>query len=329
MQSKSPERRARRIWAVGLIVAGAVAGIGVFAAVYFARNAPTAILVDGRPIAVVESRAVAKTALANARLSRAAGIPSRDLRFVRPVILRAASRNSEITDLPECVRALEAVTSVEADLFAIAVDGVPVVALRSKKDAEEALDLVKAEYERGIQNLCGKSTFKGNVFISRQFVDVGLFRDSPKSAFDALTAVAEPSTIHIVEPGDRAVYIAERYDISLDDLEAANPGVNLDRLTEGDKLVIRQEKQPITVVSRAMVTETVQITPPPGTRQSSHRTGERIMRMMVTYENGRPVAREIISQITTWDRPRVTRTHRSHRKSPKEVSAPAPETTPQ
>ena len=325
MQGKAATNSARRVLVKPVLftmVAAAV--LGTFAALYYGRNTPCTILVEGKQIASVESRAIAKEALAEARRGQAGDVQSGGLRFAEEVTLRAASKDADLADLPEAVGALENATSVEAELWAVSVDGLPVAGLRSQKDAEKTLDLVKRYYERGMPNVYGESSFKGKVFVERRYVDAGKYHSSPEKACEALTSVIEPPIIHVVQTGDRAVHLAKKYDISLDELQSNNPSVDLDRLTEGDSLVIRRAAQPITVISKALVTKTVVVMPPSEVRRHSQASaGKRTVRMLVTYENGAPAGQELISQITTWDRPKISRSRRSRPSEPSEATKPS------
>ncbi len=307
MEGNTPAEAPKRTWtryvlpiAIVLVV-GAIAG-GIM---YQIQKSPCTILVNGKPVTSVESRFIAKRVLAAARELKAHGAPSDVLRFADKVTIRGASASVETSDVPEAVRAVEESASVEAELYAINIDGTPIIGLKNKADADRTLELVKKYYEKGLQNLAGKSTFKGDVFVERRFIGTDKFRLTPEDACNTLTSISEPALTHMIQPGDRAVHLPAQYGISLDELKALNPGVDLDRLTEGNQLIIRRAKQPITVITKSIVTKTETISPPTDAmRYGSTRTGKRVMRMMVTYENGRPASQEIISQITTWDRPK-------------------------
>jgi hypothetical protein len=324
MQGKASTDSARRAIVKPVLFTMVIAALGTSAALYYVRTTPCTILVEGKPIASVESRVVAKKALAEARRGRAGDVQSGGLRFAEEVTLRAASKDADLADLPEAVGALENATTVQAELWAISVDGVPTAGLRTRKDAEKALDLVKRHYESGLPNTCGESSFKGNVFVERRYVDAGKYHSSPEKACDTLTSVIESPIMHVVQSGDRAVYLAEKYDISLDELQSNNPNLDLEQLTEGESLVIRRATQPITVISKALVTKTVVVMPPSEAgRRSRASAGKRTVRMLVTYENGAPAGQELISQITTWDRPKISHSRRSRRSKPPEAAKPS------
>lgn len=308
MENESPTTHStKRNWTGrALLVIAAIVIIGAAAAaVYRLDMSPCTIVVNGKPVANVESRSAAKKVLAEARNLRSHGAPSDAMRFADRVTIRSASANAELSDLPEAVRSLEKAAAVEADLYAINVGGAPLAALRSKTDAGRALELVKQHYEKGLKNLVGQSTFQGDVYIEKRYINADKFYKTPEDACRVLTDLSEPAMTHTVERGDRAVHLVTQYGLTTNELKSLNPGVNLDRLTEGDELVVRRAKHPITVISKSMETKTVDITPPSGvSRYSGARTGKRVMRVMVTYENGSPASREVVSQLTTWDRPK-------------------------
>ncbi|HET6455308.1 MAG TPA: LysM domain-containing protein [Armatimonadota bacterium] len=308
------------IWiACAALILGAI----VLAAVGHFHSAPYTIVVDGKPIVTVESRSTAKKVLADVRLQGTTIVSPSATQFVQSVTFRRAEKNPGLSDLPEAVRALEKAVTIEAEGFAIIVNDEPVVALPRKSDADSTLELVKRFYERKIKTLYTSSTFKENVFVDKRYVEAERLRATPADAVSALTTTSERPLTHVVQRGDRAVNIIRQYKISLADLKALNQGINPDKLTEGDILTVRLPKLPITVVCKSLITETVKVTPPVDVR-SGPRTGTRTSKILVTSENGRRAGQEIISQVTTWDRPAPRKYSRSRSKPVKSVSTPKP-----
>lgn len=202
---------------------------------------------------------------------------------------------------------LESRTAAKTEIksFVIVVDGDLIAALPSEKEAEKALELTKGIHERKIPNLHTPSAFKEQVLVQKRAVDVNKLFQSADEAARFLTTALEKPLIHIIQPGDRAVKIAQQYNISIDELGELNPGVNLDIITEGDRLIIRKAKFPVTLVSKARIIRTITVTSPPEARKHGiSRTGKRTVTSLVTYENGEQVSEEVISQVTTWERPK-------------------------
>jgi hypothetical protein len=343
MEDQSSTPAPKRTWTGRLLLVVVIVLIAVAVGIvaYQVQKSPCTILINGKPVANVESRFAASRVLAEARALDAHGAPSNALRFTERVTIRSASSSDEISEAPEAVRAVDQAASVEAELFAVSVDGTPMVGLPNKALADRTIEMVKQHYEKGLPNIVGKSTFRGDVFVEKRFIAADRFRGTPEEACNTLTSISEPAITHTVVPGDRAVNVARQYGMSLDTLKGLNPGVEMARLTEGDLLVIQRAKQPVVVLTRSITSKTVDITPPPdAARYGGARTGKRVMRVMMTYENGQPASEEVISQITTWDRPKSSysedsssysgysgrhyRHYRRHRTTSSHGSAPSP-----
>ena len=311
MHAQNSEHSAKRIWTERAVFAAIIVGIGIWTAVSRLQSAPSTIVVDGKPIVSVESRSAAKKALIDVRLQRAIGVPAGSVRFAQQVTLRTAPKDAELAELPEAVRALQEVVTVEAELFAITANGKPVVAFTLKEDAEQTLSLVKRYYEDKIRNLHAESTFKEKVLIEKRYVDVQTFCASTEEAVRTLTSTAEKPMIHVVQWGDRAAKLAQRYVVPLAELKKLNPDMDLNRISEGDELLIRRAAAPVTVISKVLVTKTVAVTRPRAViRYRGARVGKRVTKTLITYENGEQVGEEIISQVTTWEKASSTGTQR-------------------
>jgi LysM repeat protein len=267
---------------------------------------PYGIYVDGKQVAVVESLGTAKRVLNEVRLGRAGNAPSGSVQFVQSVSLKEASRKSELLDLPEAKKVLEQATSVEAHAYAILANDEPVVALSDRGDAFKTLERVKEHYEAMVNDLKAESQFKERVAVQERYVSLGLLQPSVDDAAKFLTSSVEPPTICTISAGDRGSKIAVQYHVSLEELKNLNPGQNLNRLREGDQLVVRPSRLPITVVTKNLVEKTVSVAPPSDVRRHSRlKNGTRQMRVELIYENGRQVDEQILSQITNWNRPKI------------------------
>lgn len=316
MHEKASSRSKKWIWKTLVLLAALITGIGSWMAVSRLSSGPHAIMINDNPVVSVKSRNIAKEVLREVKFRGTDNLPGGSVRFTQHVTIRKSPVNMELSDMSDAVDALGAAVTVEIKSFAITADGAPVVTLPGREAAEETLRLVKQFYERKLGTLDTQSTFKEKIFIDEQFVDIRKFRTSPEDALILLTTISEKPLIHMVQRGDRAVKIANQYGITFDELQRMNLHTNLELLTAGSRLVIRRPKMPITVVSKAKVTKTVTVTPPPEVRKyGGARTGKRRMQVVAVYENGIPVSEEIVSQVTTWDRPR--------RSAPRKPAVPA------
>jgi LysM repeat protein len=299
-------------WIIPLVTGIVVGAIGWFGILHLCKT-PYTILVDGKPVATVESFAAAKTVLKEARTRRIGNKAPGEVRFAVQVSLKKAKRDVSIVDIPEAVRAVETAAPVEVEGYAIVVDDEPILALQSEKQAQESLRLLKDYYSSKLPEIHVKPSFKEQVYIEKRFVDPAKLCTSPGEALDLMISETTKPVYYTIKAGDRAVKIAAEYGISLNELKAINPKVDLNRLVEGDRLMVRKGRKPITVVHKARIVQTVTVTPPPtAPYYLRNKTGKRTVTTIVTYENGEPVSQEIISQVTTWNRSKgINSPHRS------------------
>lgn len=262
---------------------------------------PYTILVDGKPIVTVESRGAAKRILSDLR--QLGEVPDESTRFTQSVTMRKASDSAEITDLPEATKRLQPAVNVEARLFAIVVNGKPIVSLANESSAQQTLDLLKRKYQEQTSSNPSETSFKEAVSVAERHVPMSLFRRSPEEALSVLTSPSEQAVYHKVAPGDRAVHIALRYGISVQQLKSLNPDADLNRLSDGDTLLVQTPRLPITVVTKSLVDRTTTVEHESGRRRGRTSGGKRHTKAYIVYENGKQADEQLISQLTTWQRP--------------------------
>ncbi|MGB9588108.1 MAG: LysM peptidoglycan-binding domain-containing protein [Armatimonadota bacterium] len=282
---------------------GVIVGMGIWAGLARISGGPYTILVDGKPVVSVESLSAAKTVLKKARSENLRHGVGSEVRFALPVSIEKAKRGTAFVDIPEAVRQVQSVAPVEVEGYAILVDNEPILALRSEKEARESLRLVKEYYTSKLPKTSIKPTFKEQVYIEKRFVEPSKLCGSPAEALDLMTSEIEKPVYYTIKPGDRALKVAAQYGVSLTELKALNPQQDLDRLVEGDRIMMKKGRKPITVIHKVRVVQVLPVTPPPGAaRHLRNKIGKRTTTTLVTYENGEPVSEEIISQVTTWNR---------------------------
>lgn len=292
----------RRPWLERGAFMCAIAALGLWLAYDNLLNVPHTIFVDGKPIVTLESRGEARSALGEVTDRQLSGKEISSPSFTQRVALRRAPDDTEVSTAENAVSALDPLLVVKAQAYAIVVDGTAAIGLPKERDAERALDLVKQRYSNRLKNLYARPTFREQVVLQRRYLPVDSILMSPDKTADYLTSVHEKPTYHTLKAGDRAVHLTAQYGISLDELKSLNPGMDVNRLTEGDRLLIRRPKSPLTVVAKSLVTEIAPVQAPGG-RHMAAKTGKRQTWAVVTYENGIEVGREVTRVMTTWDKP--------------------------
>lgn len=289
-------------------------------------NRPYAIEVDGKAVAYVDSRQTAESVIAAVNK-----IPGSE--FKENVTVGRGGRNDEPVALEVAEKALRQASTLMIEAWVLFVDGRPGVALATEEDASQVLNKARERFGSMVENLMEEPTFKEAVTVEPAVVEAALIHYDIEKALDDLVSDAPVQRAsssggtkreHIVQSGQIAGAIAQKYGINLDKLAQLNPGRDLARLQIGDRLVVGESTKPvsdkahksmeptgaanITVVVRDLViqtesipyrTETISSTQMFEGKQvvlSPGKPGLRRVKRAVTYENGVKTGSEIIEE---------------------------------
>jgi len=277
---------------------------------------PHAIVIDGNIISTVASLGEAKESVAQAKSMIAGKQLSDDIHLPQKISFKYVSNPDNIMSIDTSANLISKHISAEALLYTITANGKPVAALNNEYEAKETLERLKIYYNHLPGDLKGKSSFKEKVRIKQQFAPLHIACESVDDAVKFLTKYTKQPQRHIVMQGERAVNIASKYGIPVSDIERLNPETDVAVLEPMQSIIIHPGLKPITVVTKGFVTVTTQLEPPPDAyRYGRNITGKRTTKMVTVYENGSPVQSEIVSQVTTWNRPKFHEYRRRHRSS--------------
>ncbi len=225
--------------------------LGLMVALLFSRRAtlPVAIFVNGEPVAWLSNSRLAQHAiqLAREKMRKQYG---QEVDFAEKVetgnLSLPPSRN--LSSPAEAAELLLASASPAQRAWVVKVNDQVVAALRSKEEAEQALELVKAHFTPANVTLVKPPRFKEKVVVQEgKFAVRGVVADA-ETAAQKLIGGLEPPQYHIVKSGEVAIRIARKYGLTLEEMQQLNPDKDLDRLRIGDKLLIKRGKPMVTVV---------------------------------------------------------------------------------
>ena len=128
--------------------------------------------------------------------------------------------------------------------YVLYIDGEPVAATTFPNALEEMLEQLKKSY---ITANTVDSYFVENVEIKQEYTDASLVMNLGNIA-EILNATKSGEVTYTVEAGDSYYYIADLYDMSVDDLLDMNPGYDPKLLRVGDVLTISNAVPYLTVV---------------------------------------------------------------------------------
>jgi LysM repeat protein len=276
-------RLQRRLWmerAVWLVLLGLLAALHFRALLGERRVALVAA--DGRPVAVVATERDARRLLD--QIKSASGLPTDKIGFAEKVTFHpvAESRNPPQSDR-EAMEALSEKLHLIVTAAAIIAEGQLVVGLPDQEQAVKTLSLILREFSAG--EATAPPYFKENVKVDMRNVPAGKFCATAQEALTRILEESAPKAEHKVVQGDSAWKLAQRYDVSLSRLAAANPDFDMNRLQVGQTLKIPGELPPLTVIAHREVES------PAGQGE-----GGRSQKVRITYENGVEVKREVIAR---------------------------------
>ena len=167
------------------------------------------------------------------------------------VYITRICHQSDITPDEEIMQNMMATYEETSPAYALYVDGVLVCATKERQDLTTVLDNYKKEfYVEG-----AAVGFYQNVEIKEEYVPVA-YLCSSESVYEAITKTEEEQIEYTVQENDTMWDIANRNNISVDDIMALNPDMT-DLIKPGDILILN-ETEPLLQV-KASYTETVEM----------------------------------------------------------------------
>jgi LysM repeat protein len=218
---------------------------------YVIVNAPYAISLEGRVLAVLRTQDDAIHALRLYRAEYAPKAPGVVTFIEGEPLIRPYGKVSEVVAPDKAAEQLKQHLTPMYDGYALFVNRMPLALLATK---EEALQTISLMLERGLKGKPGIPTFRQRVTVDHLRLELEegktLIILSPRETAAELVRSPRPR-VHIVELGDNFWKIATANGITVDDLKALNPGVDYRRLHKGDRVKLPDSPSPVTVVVRA------------------------------------------------------------------------------
>jgi LysM repeat protein len=256
---------------------------------------PVAILVDGKPVATVESLAQASQ-IVKAVHERQVGpeyMDSDDPHFRQDVEFKHTTADVPIDSLDAATAKLSASATTVVQADAIIVDKKWTVALPDAATAQAAVDELRQHYADLPPNVpvAEKPTFVQNVSIERRTVPASLTRRSADAAAQLLWTPPQPVT-YVVEPHQTGWLISKKFHMTFADFLRANAGSDVNRLAPGDTVIVSKTFPPVDVIVKKMTQQ----------NQTFGGTGVRQVTMESTYIDGNLVGTPITESMMTISR---------------------------
>ncbi len=206
-------------------------------AIAFAGNYTRAYVVnlDGEEVGMVSDKEELDVVLSNVE-TRVAGIMGEDYDYDPDITLTPTYTLAKTCDAAELEAQLFQESGVLKEAYAIAVNGDDVGYAATEAELQAVLDRVAQPY---LTDDTVSYEFVGDV----EILPVELPSDAEldvEALYAKLTQFDEEESRYVVQKGDTFGGIAKKQDMTMAELQALNPGVNVNRLSVGQQLVIKQ-----------------------------------------------------------------------------------------
>ncbi|NLJ40114.1 MAG: LysM peptidoglycan-binding domain-containing protein [Clostridiales bacterium] len=200
---------------------------------------------------------------------------------------------------------------IKTNAYAITIDGTKLFYVNSAHEAQKIIEDIKAPYIKSAKEREGCSLEDVSVKEEYSFVEELVSQDeiiTPEEAEDIILNGREGYKEYEVKEGDNIWVIAEANDITLSDLEAANPGVSDRIIQPGEIFKIGHVERLLTVVTKERLEYTKEIDFETQVKEDRNlevgktkvlqegEKGKKEIVALVTREDGQEVDREIVEE---------------------------------
>lgn len=216
------------------------------------------------------------------------------------------AKDEQLSSKEVLMRGIRSQLGQQVQAVAVHVEGEALVTLRSKEEARELLAKIQEPYlKEDIEYL--EVDFLEDVEIIETSAQIGEIRPL-EEALQFVSTGTDEEKMYTVEPGDSSWLIAQRNDMTVEEIAEANPDINVEVLSIGQEISLIVPKPYLTVKSRYYVeqTETIPFETENVDTESMYEGDQRItvqgeegkrdIKAYVVEENGVVADREILEE---------------------------------
>jgi len=161
------------------------------------------------------------------------------------------AEDEEITNNNVVEKSIKSNLTFNVAAFALNVDGKDLVYLKTEAEAKQILDKIKQPYIEAMKaddSKIDEVKIVEDVKIEKKEVHISKVEDFEKALAILQKGTDEVKT-HVVEKGENYWTIARKYNLSVEDLQKANPGKNSELVHPGDEISLVVPKPYLTVAT--------------------------------------------------------------------------------
>lgn len=232
----------------------AVVSIALIAGVYQANSSVTAysVEVDNNVLAIVRSQEDFLGALEEVK-NEAISVYGQDVVLNDdPAFIETKVKKDEITELEDMIKSIKDQIDIKLKAVAIVIDGEEIAIVKDQQAANTILEDIKSPFLEKEESEYDDVEFKEKV----EVVEVGAEFSEILSKEEALKKIAvgtDEEKIHEVQKGENTWTIARKYDLKMDDIEKANPGIEPEKLQIGQQISLIVPKPLVSVITKEYV----------------------------------------------------------------------------
>lgn len=218
------------------------------------------------------------------------------------------SAQKEALNLNQIVEEVEQFSEPALKGYAIKINGKEYGFFATEGEAQAVIDKLKSTFTSGKDVL--EASFKETVEVAAALKSAGRFKSYsvPDQAVEFILKGTDKEKIHVVETGENFWTISQKYQISVEDLELANPGITPEKLQIGTKVSLMVPASLVTVrtVEKAVYEEKIPFEvvyqedantyKGVNTVKATGSNGQREVIANVVRENGIEISRDILSE---------------------------------
>lgn len=216
--------------------------LGIFAVIVVTSlylllgNNAYAVNINGKMIGMVRSKKVAEKCIQTLK-TEIQGETNTEISFVSNISYdKTRAPRKEVLDENQLKDKIKQYIKYSLQSYSIYVDGNVIATLQSKEAAEKALDQVKEYYTKNADKSKLKSIdFAEKVEVKQEFNEAARIMEDKEALDFILKGTSEVKT-HKIESGESFWSISRKYNMSLTDLQKANPGVDSEKVQIGQVL---------------------------------------------------------------------------------------------
>lgn len=186
------------------------------------------VSIDGKNLGIVESKKDVYELIEKKKLNIKNEF-EKDVKIDQKIVFtKRRVGKDKITSPEEFNENLNEVIDLTIQAYAINIQGKDIVYVKDKKSAENVLNTIKGEHTEGIEDI-KEINFTEKVDLIEKDIKISKLKNE-ESAYEYLVTGTDDVQKYVVKDGDNLWNISRKYNLSMDDIEKANPGIDIEKL---------------------------------------------------------------------------------------------------